>query len=163
MKYKPEQYIWVVLRIGMGWIFLWSFLDKLVGLGFSTTPDKAWLAGGSPTYGFLKSATYGPFAAFYQSLAGSVAIEWLFMFGLLGIGTALILGIAMRIAGYAGALLMFLMWTALLPPKNNPILDDHIIYLFVLIGLTTVKSGQWFGLGKWWAKTKLVKKYPILE
>ncbi len=162
MVFRNEK-ILVILRLALGWTFLWAFFDKLFGLGFSTTPDKAWLAGGSPTYGFLNAATYGPFATFYHSLAGSVVVDWLFMLGLLGIGTALVLGIATRIASYAGALLMFLMWTALLPPKNNPIIDDHIIYLFVLMGLATAKSGQWVGLGKWWSKTKLVKKYPILE
>ncbi len=160
---KPEQYVWALLRLGMGGIFLWAFLDKLFGLGFATAPDKAWLAGGSPTYGFLKSATYGPLATFYSSLAGNVAVDWLFMLGLLGVGVALIVGVATRIAGYAGAIMMVLIWTALLPPKNNPLLDDHIIYTFVLIGLSIVKSGQWFGLGKWWSKTDLVKRYPLLE
>ncbi len=162
MALRKEQ-VWALLRFGMGWIFLWAFLDKLFGLGFSTTPDKAWLAGGSPTFGFLNSATYGPFAAFYHSLAGNVAVDWLFMLGLLGMGTALILGIGVRIAGYAGALLTILMWSSLLPPKNNPFLDEHIIYALVLLGLATVRAGQWFGFGKWWAKRRLVKQYPILE
>ncbi|MBI2543258.1 MAG: hypothetical protein HYW24_03670 [Candidatus Aenigmarchaeota archaeon] len=160
---KLEQRIWVLLRLGMGWILLWGFLDKLFGLGFATAPDKAWLAGGSPTFGFLNSAAYGPFATFYHSLAGNVAVDWLFMLGLLGMGTALILGIGVRIASYAGTLLMILMWSSLLPPKNNPFLDEHIIYALVLLGLATIKAGQWFGFGKWWAKRKLVKQYPILE
>ena len=85
------------------------------------------------------------------------------MLGLLLIGLALILGIGVKIAGYSGALMMLLIWLALLLPKHNPILDEHIIYLVVLLGLTIVKSGQWFGLGKQWANTKIVKKYPILE
>ncbi|MBU5537380.1 MAG: DoxX family membrane protein [Candidatus Aenigmatarchaeota archaeon] len=162
MILRKEQ-VWVLLRLGMGWIFLWAFFDKLFGLSFATTPDKSWLAGGSPTYGFLKFATYGPLASFYHSLAGSVVVDWLFMLGLLGIGTALILGIVTRIASYAGIIMMILMWSALLPPKNNPFLDEHIIYALVLLSLSTVRAGQWFGLGKWWSKTRLVKKYPILE
>lgn len=163
MKLTKVQYVWVLLRLGLGFIFLWAFFDKVFGLGFSTAPDKSWLLGNSPTYGFLAFATKGPFASFYQSLAGNVVVDWLFMLGLLGIGTALILGITTRLAGYAGVLLMLLMWSAVLPPEHNPLLDDHIIYALVLIGLTMVKSGQWFGLGNWWAKIKLVKKYPILE
>ncbi len=71
--------------------------------------------------------------------------------------------IGVRIASYTGALMMFLMWTALLPPEHNPILDEHIIYLLALLGLTTVKSGRWLGLGGWWSDTKLVKRYPFLE
>ena len=50
------------------------------------------------------------------------------MLGLLGIGVALILGIGMRVAAVAGALLLVLMWTAVLPPENNPFMDDHLIY-----------------------------------
>ena len=147
----------------MGWMMLWAFLDKLFGLGFSTAAEKSWLQGGSPTFGFLKAATAGPFAAFYQSIAGNPLVDWLFMLGLLLIGTALILGIGMKIAGYSGALLMVLMWTAHLPPAQNPLLDEHIIYILIFLGFTTVKAGQWFGLGKWWVKTGLVKKSPFLE
>lgn len=51
--------------------------DKIFGLGFSTTSDNAWLVGGSPTSGFLTFATQGPFASFFQSLAGSVFVDWI--------------------------------------------------------------------------------------
>jgi len=104
---NKERYIWAVLRIGMGWIFLWGFLDKLFGLGFATASEKAWLAGGSPTSGYLNFATSGPFAPLFQSLAGNPVVDWLFMLGLLLLGLALILGIGVKIAGYSGALLMF--------------------------------------------------------
>ncbi|HDH31445.1 MAG TPA: DoxX family membrane protein [Candidatus Wolfebacteria bacterium] len=162
MKQNKIQYIWALLRFGMGWIFLWAFLDKLFGLGFATAADKAWLVGGSPTFGFLKFGTSGPLSSFYQGMAGNVIIDWLFMLGLLFIGLALILGIFVRIASLIGALLMFLMWTAFLPPKHNPFLDDHIIYLIILIGLTIRRPDQRICLGKWWANTKLVKKYQFL-
>lgn len=163
MRYKKEQYIWALLRIFLGWIFLWSFFDKLFGWGFSTAPDKAWILGNSPTSGFLQFGTHGPFSPIFQSLAGSAIVDWLFMLGLLLIGLALIFGIGIKIAGYSGALMMLLMWLSLLPPEHNPILDEHIIYLIVLLGLTIVKPGQWFGLGKQWVNTRIVKKYPILE
>ena len=32
---------------------------------------------------------------------------------------------------WAGMAMMLLMWLALLPLSNNPIIDDHIIYLFI--------------------------------
>ena len=139
------NYFWILLRLGLGWIFLWAFIDKLFGLGFATASDKSWLAGGSPTLGFLSSAVQGPFASFYQSIAGSIFVDWLFMAGLFLIGTSLILGVFLRTAGYSGALMMFLMWTAILPPTNNPLLDDHIIYLLVLLGIAAVNPKQ-FGL-----------------
>lgn len=162
-KYTKEQYVWVLLRLGMGWIFLWPFFDKLFGLGFNTSPEKAWILGNSPTFGFLTFATKGPFASFYKSLAGSTIVDWLFMVGLLLIGLSLILGIGMKIAGYSGALMMILMWSAVLPPEYDFFLDYHIIYAIILVGLTMVKSGCWFGLGGWWSKTMIVKKFPFLE
>lgn len=158
---NKERYIWAVLRIGMGWIFLWGFLDKLFGLGFATASENAWLAGGSPTSGYLNFATSGPLAPLFQSLAGNPIVDWLFMVGLLAIGLSLILGMGVKIGGYAGALLVFLMWLSHLPPQNNPFLDDHIIYAIIFIGPARVKAGQWLGLGKWWSER--VKNYPFLE
>ena len=80
---RKESYIWGALRIAMGWIFLWSFLDKLFGFGFSTSPDKAWVAGGSPTFGFLNFGTSGPLAEFYQAMAGNATADSLYMLGML--------------------------------------------------------------------------------
>ncbi|MBM4466825.1 MAG: hypothetical protein FJ014_14955 [Chloroflexi bacterium] len=151
MKDK-ERYIWAALRIGMGWLFLWPFLDKLFGLGFATAPEGAWIAGGSPTFGYLKFATSGPLAPIFQSLAGNPVVDWLFMLGLLFVGLALLSGIGVNIAGYSGAVMMLFMWLSNLPPEHNPFLDEHIIYMIILIGLVRVKAGQWVGLGKWWSE-----------
>ena len=157
------SYIWGLLRIGIGWIFLWAFLDKLFGLGFTTAKDKSWLMGISPTEGFLKMGTHGPFAIIFKSLAGYAVIDWLFMIGVLLLGLALIFGIGVKIASFFGIILLSLMWLAVLPPEHNPILDEHIIYLIILIGVYKANAGRILGLGKYWSKTKLVKKYSILE
>ncbi len=163
MTNTKEKLIWSLLRLGMGWIFIWSFFDKLFGLGFNTVSEKSWLAGGSPTFGFLKFGTYGPFASIYHAMAGNAIVDWLFMMGLLFVGLTLILGIAVRLGSYVGILMLFLIWTALLPPEHNPILDKHIIYILVLIGLTTVNSGKRIGLGSWWEEREIVKKNPVLK
>lgn len=154
--------IMAILRLGLGWIFLWAFLDKLLGLGFATAPDKSWLAGGSPTAGFLQFAATGPLAPVYQGLAGSMAVDVLFMGGLLFLGSALILGIARKPAALIGGLLMLLMYSALLLPKNNPLLDDHIIYLLVLAVLGLWPDRTWSLEGRW-AGTRIVKRFPFLE
>jgi thiosulfate dehydrogenase [quinone] large subunit len=155
------RYIWALARITLGWYFFWAFLDKLFGLGRSTGPENAWLAGGSPTALFLGEYVRGPLGSFYQSLAGSAVVDWLFMAGLLGLGTALMLGIGMRIASYAGGLLMLLMWSSRLPPGANPIVDEHIIFALLMSGLWAARAGRTLGLGNWWAEK--VKKVPILE
>lgn len=150
-------------RISLGWVFLWAFLDKAFGLGFSTSSQNAWIAGGSPTFGFLNFATRGPFADVFQAMAGHPVVDALFMLGLLGVGVALTLGIGMRIASVAGSLMLLLMWLAALPPSNNPFLDDHVVYALVLSTLPLLHAGKVFGLGDRWARTHLVRSYPILE
>ena len=85
------------------------------------------------------------------------------MAGLLGIGLALVLGVGMRLAAAAGALLLVLMWTAVLPPANNPFMDDHLIYAATIVGLALTGAGNTIGLGKWWGETTLVRKAPWLK
>lgn len=152
-----------VLRISLGWIFLWAFIDKLFGLNSTTTPDQSWIAGASPTFGFLKLGTTGPLAGVYQSIAGSAAVDWLFMLGLLGVGVALIFGIAVRLAAVSGISMMLLMYTAALPPAHNPIVDEHIIYALVLATFFYLPVGNWWGLGRKWSSLSLVKKLPWLK
>lgn len=164
MKYSTEQLVWVSLRFVMGFMFFWAFVDKLFGLGFATTPEKSWLAGGSPTAGFLSHAS-GWFAGIFQAMAGSPVVDFLFMAGLCLVGLSLLLGVGLKVAGWSGALMTLLMWLAVFPPANNPVIDDHTVYVLVFIGLalTNTKPGQIFGLGQAWSATKLVKKYPVLE
>lgn len=151
-----------LLRLSLGCIFLWAFLDKVFGFGFGTSSDKSWLQGVSPTAGFLQFGTEGVFAAFFQSLSGNVLVDWFFMLGLLGVGVAFIVGIGIRIASIAGSLMMFLIYLSLFPPENNPLIDEHIIYILVLLFLGQTTSTP-FSLGSWWQEQKIVKRYPILR
>ena len=155
------RYLWALTRLCLGWTFLWPFLDKTFGLGHETTSAHAWINGGSPSFGFLSGAP-GPFAGFYQSIAGAGWVNWLFMIGLLGIAVALLLGIGMRIAAGGGAVLLILMWSASLPPQDDIFMDNHIIYALILIGLALVAAGNTFGLGRWWTQTSLVRRFPWL-
>jgi thiosulfate dehydrogenase [quinone] large subunit len=163
MSARGARYVFGGVRIALGWVFLWAFLDKLFGLGHETLAKNAWVDGGSPTAGFLGKAAVGPFKGLYNGMAGSTLTDWLFMVALLGIGVALILGIGMRVAAVSGALLLVLMWTAVLPPANNPFMDDHLIYAGTLIGLALIGAGDTLGLGKWWSRTALVSKAPWLR
>jgi thiosulfate dehydrogenase [quinone] large subunit len=160
---KATRYTLAGLRLALGWIFLWAFLDKLFGLGFATKTEQAWINGGSPTKGFLGNAVQGPFENLYHSIAGAAWADWLFMTGLAAIGTALILGIGIRLAATAGGLLLVLMWTAVLPPENNPFMDDHLIYAAVLAVLALTAAGDTLGLGRWWAGLPIVQRYPWLR
>ncbi len=170
-----------VLRIAYGITFLWAFFDKLLALGFHTgavtneagartgidflAEDAAWVAGGSPTEGFLMFGVpaHNPFLDTFNSMAGDTWADWLFMLGLLGIGVALFTGIGMRIAAGAGALLYMLMYVASLPLENNPVVDDHLIGAIVVVVLALTLAGDTWGFGRQWARINLVRRNPVLR
>jgi len=156
-----KQYVLAGLRIVIGFTFLWAFLDKLFGLGYATPEARSWLNGGSPTKGFLSSAT-GTFAGFYHDLAGTGVANWLFMLALAGIGTAFLLGIGTRIAAVSGAILYVMMWSVVLPPSNNPVVDEHIIGAFAVVVLALFATGDTLGLGRWWKSLPVVQRNPWL-
>lgn len=148
-------------RIGIGFVFLWAFLDKTFGFNFSTPPERSWLNGGSPTTGFLSSVD-GWFADMFAGLAGVVIIDWLFMLGLLGVGVALILGAGVRIATVSGSVMLFLMWLAALPLATNPLIDDHIIYILALAAVGYSVPTQAWSIAGWWRNIGTVKSSPWL-
>ncbi|HXH80535.1 hypothetical protein [Nocardioides sp.] len=171
-----------VMRLAFGITFLWAFLDKLLALGFHTgavtnpgtgardsidffAKDAAWINGGSPTEGFL---TFGvpadnPFKEVFTSMAGQGWVDVLFMLGLLGIGVALLTGVAMRIGTAAGALMYAFMYAAVLPLENNPIVDDHLVGVIVMAVLALAYAGRTWGLGTWWESQGIVKRNPVLR
>ncbi len=128
-----ERMLFLSLRISLGFIFLWAFFDKFFGLGFATAHESAWISGGSPTTGYLLYATHGPFATWFQMLAGKMWVDVLFMAGLFCVGVGLVFGIARRATMYAGIAMLSLMYLSAFQPKNNPILDEHIVYILCLI------------------------------
>ena len=159
------------LRIVFGLTFLWAFFDKLLALGYATGGggdgtvdrygDAAWINGGSPTEGFLKFGADGPFKGFYNDIAGATWADWLFMVGLLGIGLALTFGFGIRIAAARRPALPDDV-DVVLPPENNPVLDDHIVGLIGMIVLALTLAGDTWGVGRW-ARTTLVRRYPFLR
>lgn len=139
---NKEKVIFMVLRLVIGFIFLWAFIDKVFGLGFATTASKAWIHGASPTAGFLMFAAKGPFVGIFHSLAGIAFVDWLFMLGLLFVGLTLILNKFVKWGCIAGSLMLLFMYIALLLPENNPIIDEHIVYILVLMLIAVRSSTQ---------------------
>lgn len=147
-----------VLRIAIGWVFLWAFLDKLLALGFSTGRDAetgkidffssaAWINGGSPTEGFLEFGlhTKAPLTDLYGWLAGQAWVDWIYMISMLVIGVTLMLGIFTRWAALAGIAWMALFYSAAsIWPANNPVIDDHVVYAIALavVALTATPRGR---------------------
>ena len=164
MQGKGIKIVISITRFVMAAQFLWAFFDKLFGLGYTTTPDKAWISGGSPTAGFLTKSATGPLTGIFNAIGGKGLTNWLFMLALLFVGLALLLGIGMKIGTISGSVLMFLMWIAVLPKPGNIFqIDDHMVNILVLLILLLLKAGQVAGFGRWWVNTKLVKRCQGLE
>ncbi|GGK96547.1 hypothetical protein GCM10007382_15970 [Salinibacterium xinjiangense] len=151
-----------ILRLAIGFIFLWAFLDKTFGLGFSTPVERAWVNGGTPSQGFLGSdAVTGPLQPFFAGIA-SPATDVLFMLGMLGIGLAVMLGIGLRISAVAGTVIMVLMYLAEWPftagtASTNPAVDYHIIYALALIVVAATAAGDTWGFGAAWRRLPFVR------
>ncbi|WP_028927694.1 DoxX family membrane protein [Pseudonocardia acaciae] len=159
----PGGWALALMRIGIGFVFLWAFLDKLFGLGYHTTAPQAWLAGGSPTRGYLGHLKAGPLREMFAGWAGAPWADWLFMVGLAGIGLAVMLGIGLRISALTGTLMLLGMWAAEWPParfgftgdptdSTNPVVDYHIIYALALIACAAAYAGHTWGLGRAWER-----------
>ncbi|MDT0266043.1 hypothetical protein RM844_07015 [Streptomyces sp. DSM 44915] len=163
-----------VLRIATGAIFLWAFFDKAFGLGYATPSENAWLQGGSPARGYLSSVTSGPLESTFNSWAGAVVIDWLYMAGMGGLGLSLVLGIGLRVTAVAGTLMMAMLWLSEFPPARhasdgsptmspNPLVDAHVVYAGVMIVVALFSAGRVYGLGAWWERNQLVRNFPWLR
>ncbi|MEU5591312.1 hypothetical protein [Streptomyces sp. NPDC020298] len=172
--HAAQAYALASLRVLTGFVFLWAFLDKTFGLGYATASGKGWIDGGSPTKGFLSSVAAGPMESTFHSWAGATWADWLFMLGLLGIGAAVMAGVALWPAAVAGTATMALMWIAEWPPakhlsdgspsmSTNPFTDYHVIYAVALIAVAAAGAGATWGLGRLWARLPIVRDHTWLR
>lgn len=151
------RYALAALRLSLGLIFLWAFLDKTFGLTWNTPSGSGWLFGsgeGSPTKGYL-SSSYGPLGNMFQAMAGNAVVNWLFMLGLLCVGLCLTFGSAVRFGGLNGVLLVLLMYASHPAPwadphGTNPLIDTHIVEACALALVALTPSGDTWGMAKWW-------------
>ncbi len=150
-----------IVRILLGFVFLWSFLDKTFGL-YATAPGESWLAGDSPTSGYLGSLE-GTFAGVFHAIAGQAWVDWSFMLGMGAVGTALILGVGMRLAAVGAVALMGSLYLTSLPLENNPIVDEHLIYAALAVALAATGAGDRLGAGRLWSELPLVRRTPWLR
>ena len=162
---RPElgRRVLAVLRLATGFIFLWAFLDKTFGLGYSTPTDRAWINGGTPSQGFLLGdAVVGPLKPFFASIA-SPASDVLFMIAMLGIGVAVMLGIGLRVSAVVGSFVLLAMWLAEWPigmgtGSTNPIVNYHVIYALSLTVIAVLHAGDTWGAGLPWQRLALIRQ-----
>ncbi|MHA2225071.1 MAG: hypothetical protein ACXAC8_07690 [Candidatus Hodarchaeales archaeon] len=171
IKNKYGQVTIGVMRIVMGIVFLWPFFDKLFGLGFATSPENAWINGGSPTKGFLAYAINqnSPFALFFTDVLSPIyqIVDVVFMIMLLVVGLGLITGVLVNISSLAGGIFMINVvlaeWYIYNPGVDifNPLIDEHVVYALILLVFIAVSAGNYLGLGKRWSNLSIVQKVPL--
>ncbi|MEX2053893.1 MAG: DoxX family protein [Patescibacteria group bacterium] len=144
----------LLLRVALGWIFLYSGLNKVL--------NPEWTAAG-----YLKGAK--TFTDLYQWFAADAHIGWVSFLNQWGqtlIGAALILGIGVRIASWGGALMMLLYYFPVLTfPKigaNSYLVDEHIIYALVFLFLGALGAQGTWGIYSWLKARGINQKVPWL-
>lgn len=143
-----------VARIAIGFSLLWGFVDKVFGLGYQTPAERAWVNGGTPAQGYIRSIE-GPFAGFFQGAFQNALGDWLFMAGILAIGVAVLLGAGLRLAAVSGTLLMATLYLTQLPwvsGGTNPLVDIHWINAILLCTVALTLAGDTWGVGRIWGR-----------
>ena len=167
MEYEtPEQkgkIALAVLREVLGFMLIWAFFDKLLGLGRLTDKSAAMINGGSPTEYYLSQLVSGPFEGMWNALAGNQFIDLLLMFGLFAVGFALMFGIASRLSVIGMVIMMVLMYTLCIPPDDNILVDYHIAYICGILAVYWLGGFDRISLKKYWNELPIVKDYKILQ
>ena len=144
-----------LLRVSLGWLYFYAGITKVI--------NPEWSAAG-----YLKGAK--TFAGFYQWLTSPGILplvnfvnEW----GLLLLGVSLILGIAVRLSAILGVALMLLYYIPILdfpyPNPNSFLVDQHIIFIFVLLFFASVRAGHIWGLENWCSNLPICSKFPRIR
>ncbi len=133
-----------LLRIGLGFFMLYAGWSHLTTTGWSAA-------------GYLKGAK--AFTGFYQILLQpnilpivNLVNEW----ALALLGVSLIFGIFVRVSSILGALLMLLYYLPLgfpYPDAHSLIVDDHIIYILILLFLASINAGKFWGVDSWFKRS----------
>lgn len=152
-------------RIVIGVIFLWAGLDKVFAgdgkggpfsaagfLKFGTNGTLGWpFVSGTPADGTVFNPTHD----FWVGLGGGgmmPLINLLVVVGEVGIGLALILGIATRFASAMGTLMMIFFFFAAWDYAFG-IVNQHLTYAVVTFGLGVIGAGNYYGLDGMLAKS----------
>ena len=132
-----QKFFLFVLRVATGWMFFYAGITKVL--------DPQWSA-----TGYLKGAK--AFTWLFQMLLDPSVlpiVNFMNKWGLTLLGVSLILGLFVRFSSLLGVLLMILYYLPLGFPYPNPnsyIVDQHIIYIAVLLFFAAISAGRVFGL-----------------
>lgn len=165
-SYSERWVGWTVfwLRMVMGWTMFWAGIDKLrEGLHGFLQPD--WSAAG---YLQFAIAPENPFRDLFVDMAGSASVDFLVAWGLTLTGIGLLTGTLLRVSAFFSAVMMIFFYLAAWTGpwfrlEHGWVVDDHIVYAFLLFGLGAFGAGRILGVDAWLERTEFVKKNPWLS
>lgn len=144
-----SSYLLTILRILVGWHFLYEGITKLVSPDWSA---KFYLLGSN----WIFSGLFHWMASSPQILK---IVDFLNIWGLILIGIALLIGLFARWAALAGGVLLFFYFMAYPPvfgyslgvvaEGNYQWVDKNLIEMFVLIMIASLPAEYFFGIDRW--------------
>ena len=160
-------YAMVFMRVTMGWVLFQGGITKLITY-LNADPSDNWTAAG-----FLANAIPegNPLMGLWGSMAGSPLVDALVMWGLTLTGFGLIIGALVRFNAFWGAVMMLFFWLASLtggimaglPVAHGWVVDDHLVYAFLLFGLGAMGAGRILGVDAYLEQTAFVERIPGLR
>ena len=152
---STERRLVFLLRIAMGWFFLYAASHQVFVPGWSVTEFLSQ----TKTFHFLFAPLTAPSIAPF--------VSFLVEYGHLLIGLSLLFGLFTRIGATAGILLMFLYWLAhmdfpYITDKNSLLVDMHVMFGLVLGLLIVKQAGHVWGLDGWLSKQSSVENNRLL-
>ncbi len=142
-----------VLRLLLGWFML------VDGLQILLTPH--WSASGF----LLGAKTFPAFYAWFALPGNSWWVNPLNSWGITLIGVALLLGVGIRAASWAGAALMILYYFphyAFPAVPHGFVVEDHLIYAGAFVLIAVLPAAQSFGFARYLRRTFL-GRMPVVR
>jgi thiosulfate dehydrogenase [quinone] large subunit len=141
----------LLVRIAMGVLMLTLGIRLLTEGGWN-----AWMQIG----GFLPSVVRGPFSGPFVALWENPVILDLVVWGSILVGTAMILGVFVRLAAIGGAMMMLMFYISTIPPQFGWV-NQQMVFLLIFSLFPALGPGYQLGLDHF--LKPLEKRYPVLR
>lgn len=161
LKYaKAARWVLTIVRVAVGWHFLYEGIIKLLAGSWSSAP-------------FLAGSKW-IFAPLFNSMAESAAVtgvvDFLNIWGMILIGLGLITGVLIRYASAAGALMVFFYFVAYPPIPGYTVsvpvegeylwVNKTLIEFFILLAFVFIPSAMQYSLTRLYHRWKNEKARP---
>ena len=146
-------YALVATRLSLGWVLFDAGVGRITGPGWSVANL------------FLDVPPANPFADLFAILGHSLGwlLGPLLVWGMAVAGASLIFGAAVRVSAAVGIGIMSLFWLTSLPLEDAFLVNQYLVYVFVLFTLATFGAGRVVGLDAYFEGHPAVRSRPWLR